>query len=55
MLELAMEIFGTNTDLNSMECIWYNEPNELGQVHPNQKSICILLEVTLSNTRMEWD
>lgn len=37
MLELAIEIFGTNTDLNSMECIWYNEPNELGQLHPEPK------------------
>ena len=34
---LAKEVFGYNTDLRSMEAVWYEEPDENGQLHPEPK------------------
>ena len=37
MSTLAMEVFGSCTDLRSMDAVWYDEPDENGQLHPEPK------------------
>lgn len=37
MSNLAQEVFGTNSDLRSMDVAWYGEPDETGKLHPEPK------------------
>ena len=34
---LANEVFGSSSDLRSMEAVWYDEPDEAGKLHPEPK------------------